>query len=95
VALDGERVLAYGMLRGWDEGFEVPSLGIAVAPSERCGGLGELLMSFLETVARRRCAPRLRLTVHSENDAAISLFLKRGYVFEPAVGERLVGYLEL
>src|SRR5205823_2006359 len=38
VATDGARVLGYGMLRGWDEGYAVPSLGIAIAPG--CRGVG-------------------------------------------------------
>src|SRR5512138_3967572 len=35
VAIANGAVLAYGMLRGWEEGYAVPSLGIAVDPSAR------------------------------------------------------------
>src|SRR5437868_120527 len=38
-ALRGSQVLGYGLLRGWDEGYPVPSLGIAVAPAHRGAGL--------------------------------------------------------
>ncbi len=37
-AVTGDAVVAYGLLRGWDEGYAVPSLGIAVHPAAR--GLG-------------------------------------------------------
>lgn len=32
-------LVAYGMLRGWEEGYPVPSLGIAVHPDWRGRGL--------------------------------------------------------
>ena len=28
-----DEIVGYGMLRGWDEGYEIPSLGIAVSPN--------------------------------------------------------------
>ena len=31
-------VAGYGLLRGWDQGYAVPSLGIAVSPSIEAGG---------------------------------------------------------
>jgi acetyltransferase-like isoleucine patch superfamily enzyme len=36
------------MLRGWDEGCEVPSLGIAVRTSAQGRGLGRLMMAHLQ-----------------------------------------------
>src|ERR1043166_7563730 len=53
-AVVGRRVLGYGMLRGWDEGFAIPSLGIAVHASARGMGLGRALMHHLHAEARRR-----------------------------------------
>jgi ribosomal protein S18 acetylase RimI-like enzyme len=45
--LQGSRIVGYGMLRGWDEGYSVPSLGILVR-AEACGqGIGKLLMEHL------------------------------------------------
>src|SRR6266487_2070452 len=31
--VEGEKVLGYGLLRGWDQGYEIPSLGIAMHAS--------------------------------------------------------------
>ena len=45
-----ERIFGYGLLRGWDEDYEVPSLGIVIDPSVRGNGLGVFLMHFLHAV---------------------------------------------
>jgi len=79
---DGE-VLAYGLLRGWNEGYAIPSLGIAVHPRARAGGLGHLMMEYLETTARRRDAPAVRLRVHKDNEHAVAMYQRRGYVMQP------------
>lgn len=76
-------VLAYGLLRGWNEGYVMPSLGIAVRPGARAGGLGRLMMEYLETMARRRGAPAIRLRVHKSNARAIAMYERRGYVMSP------------
>ena len=44
VAATVGRVLAYGMLRGWDEGYQIPSLGIALHPDARGTGLARAFM---------------------------------------------------
>lgn len=72
-------VLAYGLLRGWDAGYAIPSLGIAVHPSSRAGGLGRLMMDYLEAMARHRGASAVRLRVHKDNSRARDLYVLRGY----------------
>jgi ribosomal protein S18 acetylase RimI-like enzyme len=81
VALDGGRVLAYGLLRGWDEGYAVPSLGIAIHPESRGSGLARPFMHFLHAAAARRAAPRVRLKVYRENARALALYTALGYDF--------------
>lgn len=76
-------VLAYGLLRGWNEGYEVPSLGVAVHPDARGTGLGRLVMDYLETMARLRGAPAVRLRVHKDNVRARTLYEHRGYRLAP------------
>lgn len=95
VAVEGAAVLAYGMLRGWDAGFAVPSLGIALHPDARGSGLARAFTEFLHAAARRRGANRVRLTVYDANAGAVALYRALGYVLEPADGGRLVGTLEL
>jgi ribosomal protein S18 acetylase RimI-like enzyme len=78
----GSVVMAYGLLRGWDEGFSTPSLGIAVRPGVRGLGYGAALMHFLHCAARAREVSRVRLRVHADNVAATGLYTRLGYEFE-------------
>ncbi len=89
------RLSGYGMLRGWDEGFAVPSLGLAVHPGLRGRGLAEDFLCFLRDTARRRGAERLRLTVHRENEKAIRLYRKMGFRLQEKTPVVLEGYLAL
>jgi ribosomal protein S18 acetylase RimI-like enzyme len=91
VMVDGPKVLGYGMLRGWDEGFEVPSLGIAISPAHKGRGLGRRLMAFLHEAAAERGARKIRLTVDESNLAAIRLYRSLGYTLIPDETGRLVG----
>jgi ribosomal-protein-alanine N-acetyltransferase len=93
VAVVGEVVLGYGMLRGWDDGWSVPSLGIAIHADARGLGLGRALMLYLHAEARRRGAERIRLKVYPDNAAAVTLYRSLGYEFGPELEQgQLVGY---
>jgi GNAT superfamily N-acetyltransferase len=94
VRYDG-RFVAYGMLRGWDEGFEVPSLGIYVCRAARGTGIAALLMRHLHTAARLRGSPAVRLRVHEDNARARALYESLGYVFSARERGLLVGTLSL
>lgn len=76
-----QMAFAYGMLRGWQEGWEVPSLGIVVAPQQRGLGIGRMLMEVLHTCARLRNAPAIRLKVYADNEKAKKLYKSLGYQF--------------
>ncbi len=96
VALFEEEIIAYGMLRGWDEGYEIPSLGISVAPTKRGHGIGKAMMECLHCIAKLRDAPAIRLTVHPENVGARLLYANLGYLWQPQrEAGRLVGILKL
>lgn len=93
-ATDGGRVLGYGLLRGWDEGYAVPSLGIAVAPGCRGLGLARSFMAFLHAAARMRGARSIRLKVYAANTPARNLYQSLGYRYEPLPEGELLGLLE-
>ena len=95
VAKVGERIVGYGLLRGWDEGYEVPSLGICVGHDARSEGMGELLMRFLHSAARARGAKFVRLRVHPLNLPAKRLYERLGYRFDGVEGGDDVGTLNL
>ena len=78
---DENRPVAYGMLRGLDEGYVVPSLGIAVRTSAQGRGLGRLMMAHLHAEAGRRGATVVRLRVHPDNVRARRLYESLGYAY--------------
>ena len=88
-------ILAYGFLRGWDEGYETPSLGISIHPDYRGCGLGLAVMHYLQSVAVLRGCQTVRLRVNRDNVRAKRMYEKLGYVFGPDDEEYLVGFLEL
>jgi ribosomal-protein-alanine N-acetyltransferase len=81
VLFDDGRPVAYGMLRGWSEGFEVPSLGIAVRTDSHRRGFGRLMMAHLHEVARSHGAEKVRLRVHPDNHRARRLYESLGYEY--------------
>lgn len=87
-------ILGYGMLRGWDEGFQIPSLGLAIHPSARGVGLGKMLMNVLHRLAYIRGADKVRLRVHANNEKALKLYEMLGYAFEEDSSQHglLVGF---
>jgi ribosomal protein S18 acetylase RimI-like enzyme len=85
------QVVGYGMLRGWVEGFAVPSLGIAVHPGHRGRGVARGLVAHLHRVAAARGAATVRLKVYRHNAAAVRLYECLGYELRPLNTEELVG----
>ena len=94
-ASDGSRVLAYGLLRGWDEGFPIPSLGLTVHPDYRSYGIGSMMMRYLHTTAMLRKAKQIRLRVQKDNVKARALYERLKYRFVEESEEFLLGTLDL
>lgn len=94
--LSGE-MIGYGMLRGWDEGYKIPSLGVAIDSRHRGRGLANLMMEYLHAAARLRGASKVRLTVYPGNTAAVRLYERLGYTLYPSgrPDGRLIGFKEL
>ena len=80
VATYSEGVIALSMLRGWDEGFEVPSFGIVVDHQWRSRGLGSALLRLTLEEARTVGTSRVRLSVYASHLSALQLYLKHGFV---------------
>jgi ribosomal-protein-alanine N-acetyltransferase len=97
VMLQADAIIGYGMLRGWDEGYAIPSLGIAIDPLLQGRGYSHLLMDFLHTAARGRGATQVRLKVDPQNHRAIKLYRSLGYEFQKEKEEdgQLIGLLTL
>ncbi len=78
---DGELPVAYGLLRGWDEGYATPSLGIAVRTGLFGRGIGRRMMRELHRAAAERGSSAVRLRVHEDNVRARRLYERLGYVY--------------
>lgn len=95
VGLENGSVVAYGMLRGWREGYEIPSLGLAVSSNRRGMGLGKTMAVHLHGIAQARGANLVRLTVDRGNQSAVALYTSLGYQFDALSQSTLVGHLRL
>lgn len=93
--IGNQKLIGYGMLRGWDEGFEVPSLGLYIHKKYRSKGYGSLFMKFLHAAARLRNASEIRIKVHKDNHIAKGLYEFSGYSYKEQEGEFLIGYCEI
>lgn len=88
-------IAGYAMLRGWDEGYAIPSLGIAMHPNFRNQGLGREFMRFLHNQAKAKGASKVRLKVYSNNAGAQQLYESLGYSFSDEENGQRIGYYEL
>ncbi|MCB2153946.1 GNAT family N-acetyltransferase [bacterium] len=88
-------IRCYGLLRGWDEGFDIPSLGIIVHPAFRGRGYSSLMMMYLHAVAAEAGAMKIRLKVYEDNTLAKRLYEKLGYEFVSREKGQLVGYCKI
>jgi ribosomal protein S18 acetylase RimI-like enzyme len=88
-------VIAYMMLRGWDEGYSVPSFGVCAHPALRDVGLGQALMAHAVAECRAVGASKLRLTVFKDNPRGVHVYSKFGFVFEDKNEHELIGILDL
>jgi len=77
-SLDGTMV-GFAMLRGWDEGYEVPSFGIFVDYRYHGHGLGQLLTEHAIKEAKRLGCARVRLTVYASNVEGCRLYISLGF----------------
>lgn len=79
VGLIGEAPAAYGILRGWDEGFQRPTAGMVVLPEFRGRGYGTAVVRELIQEAQRREAPSVLVHIDLDNLASRRIFEKLGF----------------
>jgi RimJ/RimL family protein N-acetyltransferase len=82
VAVDREQVVGFMMLRGWEDGYDVPSFGFLVDQAARGKGIGHMLAAFAIEEARRLGAERVRATVYASNLPSRAAMEANGFVEE-------------
>jgi [ribosomal protein S18]-alanine N-acetyltransferase len=95
IATQNGDVVGYSMLRGWDEGYAVPSFGACVHPAIRNAGLGKRLLAHAIDQSQLQGATKLRLTVFKANQRAVNLYRRFGFAFVDKNSHELVGMLDL
>lgn len=61
------RLAAVFMLRGWDEGYEVPAFGVVVDQKYRGGAFMRLALDSARLISRLSGAKRLMAKIHPNN----------------------------
>ena len=79
-AFAGGEVVGMSMLRGWDEGYEVPSFGVAVDHRHHGRGIGSQLTDYAIDQARELGCAQVRLSVYASNRVAYRMYEERGFV---------------
>lgn len=74
------RFLVFSMLRGKDEGYDVPSFGIFVDWEHQMRGLGRRMSEWTFRWADQMGASKTRLTVYEENIQARTLYERMGFI---------------
>lgn len=79
LGLNQDEMIGFSMLRGWDEGFSVPSFGIFI--DHRCHGkgYGKELLDLTIDAARELGCSQIRLSVFASNPAARKIYRSRGF----------------
>jgi glycosyltransferase involved in cell wall biosynthesis/ribosomal protein S18 acetylase RimI-like enzyme len=77
--VDGE-LAGLSMLRGWDDGYDVPSFGIFVDGAAQNQGLGASLTDFTLEQARMIGCESVRLSVYASNRIAHKMYERRDFI---------------
>jgi len=86
-----ERIIGLSMLRGWDEGYTVPSFGIMVDHRFHSKGVGKRMLDYTIQQAVRLDCQHVRLSVFASNRTAVYLYASRGFIEESRESVLLMG----
>ena len=79
-AFSSENLIAFSMLRGWDQGYEIPSFGIVVDSAAQRRGLGRRFTEWTVEQARSLECPAVRLSVYADNEPAYAIYRQLGFL---------------
>lgn len=91
-----DELAGFFMLRGWNEGYEVPALGAFIAEKYRGRGLMRLTVELTKVICKLRGASRVMYKSHPDNapaKKAAAMGFTQGGV-DPATGN-LIFYLDV
>lgn len=76
----GEELTGFYMLRGFDEGYTIPSYGVYISSRFRNKGLAALTLNHAISTCKLLGLKKLRLKVHKENTFALKQYIKFDFV---------------
>jgi RimJ/RimL family protein N-acetyltransferase len=88
-------IVGFFMLRGWNEGYEVPAFGILIDEQYRGYGLEMAALDTAKVICRLRNVSRLMIKMHPDNISAKGVARKTGFVqtgVEAASGNLIYHY---
>jgi [ribosomal protein S18]-alanine N-acetyltransferase len=80
IALVDSNIAGFFMLRGWDEGYQIPSFGVIVHREHRGKGIGRQATEMAITEAKKLGCQSLRLSVYESNANAKHLYISLGFI---------------
>lgn len=95
ITLPENIMVGYGLLRGIDEGYSVPSLGLCISKAYQGKGLGHKLLSYLLNECEKNNYKQAMLKVKKNNYGARHLYEQAGFTFSDFNTEFLIGYKNL
>jgi ribosomal protein S18 acetylase RimI-like enzyme len=98
LVLDQEdQIRGYFMLRGFDEGYKVPSFGEVVHPNFQNRGLGTEILKIAIKISKRLKVKKLMLHVYKNNLVAKKIYKSLGFQFfsSSRTKDEQIGYLKL
>jgi RimJ/RimL family protein N-acetyltransferase len=90
-----QEIVGFFMLRGWNEGYEVPAFGILIDEQYRGHGLEMAALETAKVICRLRKVSRLMIKMHPDNISAKGVARKTGFVqtgVEAASGNLIYHY---
>lgn len=95
IILENTKIIGLGMLRGWDEGYEIPSIGLCILKDYQGMGFGKLMLAYLEITSKVKGCSKVMLKVKKNNVRARRLYEAGGYLFAEHDSEYLIGYKDI
>jgi ribosomal-protein-alanine N-acetyltransferase len=78
-AFHEDHLIGMSLLRGYDEGFQIPSFGLLIDQAYWKQGIGKKLTQWTIDWADSTNTPSVRLTVEQENKSAIKIYRSLGF----------------
>jgi RimJ/RimL family protein N-acetyltransferase len=75
----GKELTGFYMLRGFDEGFAIPSYGVYISSRFSNKGLAALTLNHAISTCKFLGCKKLRLKVHTANTYALKQYVKFGF----------------